>query len=471
METDNVPEKQEPQQAENKAPEVVQEPVAPVPAQESVPAKEPAAPASAQEPVMPDPDLPEELAFRKFYLGMVCLNAGVSGSPISKELDLRLDNKWPCVKILDYGLSCKEISMARKEDGLWRLSGTPASEGKIDLHIDYEVEKDEKTLKKDSLCIPLLNIKASPKSMWKNLPTDKNGEYFVEDQDKFLLLPEGKRLKSVVAASLRGRSHAHKGLFRDDSFKCCYLDDVDWYIVAVSDGAGSAEFSRKGSHIMCDTFVERASNLLRREDLANMFALSRCIPMKSDIEKKGQRIIWNAAYEGYKKIYEEAHAKERSIKKYACTFLGVLVKKIGQEYLVVSAYIGDGAIGMLSKGEFISLSTPDGGEQVGETRFATMPEIWGKTQEEQEKIMESRTLCSWIEDFDCLMSMTDGVSDPKFGTDNNLKKLELWEKLWQELKEDVINAKSESSRDDLLVKWLDFYEEGHHDDRTIALIY
>ena len=167
----------------------------------------------------------------------------------------------------------------------------------------------------------------------------------------------------------------------------------------------------------------------------------------------------------------EAHAKERSIKKYACTFLGVLVKKIGQQYLVVSAYIGDGAIGMLSKGEFISLSTPDGGEQVGETRFATMPEIWGKTQEEQEKIMESRTLCSWIEDFDCLMSMTDGVSDPKFGTDNNLKKLELWEKLWQELKEDVINAKSESSRDDLLVKWLDFYEEGHHDDRTIALIY
>ena len=86
-------------------------------------------------------------------------------------------------------------------------------------------------------------------------------------------------------------------------------------------------------------------------------------------------------------------------------------------------------------------------------------------------MMESRTRCLWVDDFDCLMGMTDGVSDPMFETDNNLKKLELWEKLWLELKENVINGKPESSRDDLLVKWLEFYKEGHHDDRTIALIY
>lgn len=450
METDNVPENQNPEnqelgQKENTAPDNVQEPV---------------------------PELPEELAFKKFYQSMACLNAGMCGSPISKKLDLRLHTSWePYIKIGGGGLSCKGVTLRLTEDGLWLLYGTPEKEGKINLQIDYRVEKDGEILKRASLSVPILNIEANPKSMWKNLPTDKNGEYFVEDQDKFLLLPEGNRLKTVVAASLRGRSHAHKGLFRDDSFKCCYLDDVDWYVVAVSDGAGSAEFSRKGSHVMCDTFVEKAGELLRRDDLANLFAQSCSTPMKADVEKKGRRIIWNAAYEGYRKIYEEARAKERNIKKYACTFLGVLIKRIGQEYFVVSAYVGDGAIAMLSKGALISLSTPDGGEQVGETRFATMPGIWGNTPEEQEKMMESRTRCLWVDDFDCLMSMTDGVSDPMFETDNNLKKLELWEKLWLELKENVINGKPESSRDDLLVKWLEFYKEGHHDDRTIALIY
>lgn len=62
--------------------------------------------------------------------------------------------------------------------------------------------------------------------------------------------------KDIVAASKRGRSHAHEGKARDDDFNIYHNDSNGWYIIAVADGAGSAKYSRKGSAVACETCVE-----------------------------------------------------------------------------------------------------------------------------------------------------------------------------------------------------------------------
>ncbi|MBK6609045.1 MAG: hypothetical protein IPG24_27085 [Leptospiraceae bacterium] len=65
--------------------------------------------------------------------------------------------------------------------------------------------------------------------------------------------------------------------------------------------------------------------------------------------------------------------------------------------------------------------------------------------------------------------MTDGISDPKFETDANLNDLSKWDSLWDELEKEGIFQSS--TPDKALLKWLDFWSQGNHDDRTITILH
>ena len=67
--------------------------------------------------------------------------------------------------------------------------------------------------------------------------------------------------------------------------------------------------------------------------------------------------------------------------------------------------------------------------------------------------------------------MTDGVTDPKFETDANLFKIEKWDDLWIDLSKEVDFKDDNESSADQLLKWLDFWSPGNHDDRTIAILF
>lgn len=91
----------------------------------------------------------------------------------------------------------------------------------------------------------------------------------------------------------------------------------------------------------------------------------------------------------------------------------------------------------------------------------------------------SRLRFSIEEDFTALLLMTDGVSDPMFETDNNLNNTDKWDELWDklhngfpedEIKGVVLSDDNEESQYQLL-KWLEFWSPGNHDDRTIAILY
>lgn len=90
-------------------------------------------------------------------------------------------------------------------------------------------------------------INQDPRKLWKNLPVDwdnmpepkyKNDDTQVE-YVKVEALTDGTPQKDIVAASKRGRSHAQEGKPRDDYFRMEHMDN-GWYIMAVADGAGSA---------------------------------------------------------------------------------------------------------------------------------------------------------------------------------------------------------------------------------------
>jgi serine/threonine protein phosphatase PrpC len=181
-------------------------------------------------------------------------------------------------------------------------------------------------------------------------------------------------------------------------------------------------------------------------------------------------IVAGAAHKAHSKIVEEAIAKERPIKNYATTFLLSMCKEFEFGWFVGAFWVGDGGIGIYRKEpqELKILGEPDSGEFAGQTRFLTMREIFGD---------RVRTRFEIVEDFTAVILMTDGITDPKFETDANLNSIEKWHELWSDLNgTNADNAKvdftdgNEQAADQLL-KWLDFWSPGNHDDRTIAILF
>jgi len=317
-------------------------------------------------------------------------------------------------------------------------------------------------------------VNPDPRSLWKDIPTDKNIKFYKEDYTcEYITVPENTKgpQKDIVAASKRGRSHAHEGKARDDEFKLFHNSDNGWYIIAVADGAGSAKYARKGSAVACDTSVEHCKQALSTptelEDA--IIALNQAEEGSSNrtISTLIYNIVGGAAHKAHRAILDTAKANEDQPRDYSTTLLLAICKKFDFGWFVASFWVGDGAMCIYDKErQYIKLlGSPDGGEYAGQTRFLTMKEIFTP-----ESIM-SRLKYSIEEDFSALMLMTDGISDPFFETDVNLNRIEKWNKLWGDIKSEVDLTDDNSEAQYQLLKWLDFWSPGNHDDRTIAILY
>ncbi|MDR2621991.1 MAG: protein phosphatase 2C domain-containing protein [Dysgonamonadaceae bacterium] len=334
-------------------------------------------------------------------------------------------------------------------------------------------------------------INPDPKSLWKNIPTPEDIEYYKPDSDKAFLKIESKieskclglkkteiARKDMVAASQRGRSHAIEGKPRDDDFALYFDNETEWYVMVVADGAGSAPFSRRGSQIACTTAKDICSKHLAKDGISDVLDLAINEYYKESLEKNRSdlyktlhsEVLAKAAWEAYSNIYNEAAEKQRKPKEYATTLLLSICKKFDFGWFVGAFWVGDGGIGIYRKEpqELKVLGEPDGGEFAGQTRFLTMPEIFSD---------RVRTRFEIVEDFTAVILMSDGVTDPKFETDANLNRIEKWNELWDDLNgNNEDNLKIDFSDDneqtaEQLLKWLDFWSKGNHDDRTIAILF
>jgi serine/threonine protein phosphatase PrpC len=364
-----------------------------------------------------------------------------------------------------------------------KIKGTPTEAGDHKITMKFKIKgyEDRSPLERQVIFI----INPDPKSLWKNIPTPEDIEYYKPDSDCKFVKIESKKAKSVdiarkdmVAASQRGRSHAIEGKPRDDDFALYFDDETEWYVMAVADGAGSASFSRKGSQIACQTTIEICKKQLAKDGISEVLdlAITEYSKEKSDKNRTDlykslhSEVLAKAAWQAYTDINTEAAGKERKTKEYATTLLVSICKKFDFGWFVGAFWVGDGGIGIYQKEpeSLKILGEPDGGEFAGQTRFLTMQEIFSD---------RVRTRFEIVEDFTAIILMTDGVTDPKFETDANLNRIEKWHALWNDLNgnnEDKAKVDFKDDNEqaaDQLLKWLDFWSKGNHDDRTIAILF
>lgn len=353
------------------------------------------------------------------------------------------------------------------------LSGTPAEAGEFDIILEFQLAGSvdgpwsRKTVK--------FIVNHNPKSLWKDEPSDREDPYWQPDE-AVDSADFGGHL--VLAASKRGRSHAHEGKFRDDAFHLACFQESGWGVIAVSDGAGASKYSRKGSVLACEAVGAYFAALPAEQwtvlDKAVKAYLAEANESsKRDLNALFPDMIGKAALDAQHAIRKEATLKAAEMKDYSCTLIFALVKRFPSHFVVASFWVGDGGIGLYQENHDTVhvLGEPDSGEYAGQTRFLTMSDIFTGHSYLQ------RIRFKAVENLTGLVLMTDGITDPKFQTDANLKNPAVWKALWDEIAGfGAPAAEGEAplepeARKAALLEWLDFWSPGNHDDRTIVILY
>jgi serine/threonine protein phosphatase PrpC len=339
-------------------------------------------------------------------------------------------------------------------------------------------------------------IAPDPRSLWQNLEVeDYDGYPMPHEAFDAKKIPETAKI--VLAASCRGRSHAHSAKPRDDSYAMNLDAKSGWNIVAVADGAGSAKYSRKGSKIACETVVndligflndsnvtafinQKDEFLLDWREKFNKNLSSPDFLSDNDYIKKLHLddIFYKIVYKAFENIYTESQNKKAVIRDYHTTLLFIAFKKLPCGYFFGSFWIGDGAMAIYkinNTDKVLVLGVPDSGEYAGQTRFLTMRE------EIKLELVKKRTRFGIIDDFEAIILATDGITDPFFPSEESVATEANWINFWDNtLKKgdsenlgcekvfDSTSTPEEKAQD--LRKWLDFWSKGNHDDRTILIV-
>lgn len=344
------------------------------------------------------------------------------------------------------------------------LSGTPMIPGDYVLEFGGLLNERPITVQAHLAVIP------DPRSLWIPEPSKFYDPFWKEDYD-CVLLSSGDLC--CVAASKRGRSHAQEGLFRDDDFRLWNGGPGGWSISVVADGAGSAKLSRRGSEIAVRTITEKLPRLLDKhlteqiDDLVDDW-LNKGEAADQRIRTQLYLSLTTAAFEAAKSVGQEASKLEKSASEYSTTLVLSAARKCSHGWFIAGFSIGDGgaAVFDLPSRIVVPLTQPDSGEFAGETRFLHSSEF-----EAGYEGLSERIFFDVRDDLTAIVTMTDGVTDPKFPTDAAFRDPEVWLKFWDEdLRTKVDLDRDNPNLDQELLNWLDFWSPGDHDDRTIAIM-
>ncbi|PPU64377.1 hypothetical protein XcodCFBP4690_09450 [Xanthomonas codiaei] len=276
----------------------------------------------------------------------------------------------------------------------------------------------------------------------------------------------------AIAASVRGRSHANAGSFREDDLAIATDRDARWLVCAVADGAGSAPLSRRGSELLTRHVVATLAAHLegvefwaRQQGLQwqhHADLLPRLQPrlldaMQASLASASQALLGHASLLG---VDEGALAS---------TLMLTAVRPCGAQSLVLSYWIGDGAAATydVDSGALQLLGQADAGEYSGQTRFFLSDALAGNTP----AAVQARMRCVWLPAGARVILMSDGVSDPKFGTERALQDPAHWQRWWQaDLAPPLSAVQDLAALPQALVEYLGFWYPGEHDDRTLLIL-
>jgi serine/threonine protein phosphatase PrpC len=360
------------------------------------------------------------------------------------------------------------------------------------------------------------NVK--PKDMWNDFEVKDDEGYPTPNKVSTCIKLEDID-KILVAASVRGRSHAHEGKPRDDNYFQNCDNPLGWKVVAVCDGAGSARFSRKGSQLASETSVNKFLELVKSNNynqylydyephlikwkdksvqkkvssesassLANDPTLKEILRIKQNL----CNLIYATVRESYASIHREVTSfnkdtdrlrklnikKQVSINEFNTTLLFTAFKKFSFGYFFISFSIGDGASVIFEPNKKTGiklLGIPDHGAYEGQTLFLTM-----LSEITPEKV-KKRTVFTLADDFEAVIMATDGISDPFFQSDDQFMSHKSWNDFYRHILKNgdssipanhhlFVKGTSTKTLEDSLLNWCNFYKSGFHDDRTILII-
>lgn len=345
------------------------------------------------------------------------------------------------------------------DDATQTIQGQPEIPEELTFSFQYCLHNETRTAQ----C--KINVIADPRSLWKVLEPEAGQPYAKPHTDQALLVLEDYKL---IAASRRGRSHEHGGTFRDDDFGLLQIEDSPWSVLVAADGAGSAGYSREGSRIAVEIVKSEFARYLTGTTIASLNAdveqwqIGSQEPETQAIANKLNQQFYHVYYEIYKSIIHqiELQASELGVaaKLFSTTLLVAVVYSQPNKNFISTFSVGDGAIAVYNDSSVRIMNVADGGEYAGQTKFLdrSIAQEFG-----------TRVKIGCFEAIDAVMVMTDGISDPLFETDVGLTQHERWKKLYTELdplmKTDVA--------DTALLEWMHFFTPGHHDDRTMAVLW
>lgn len=398
------------------------------------------------------------------------LNATV-GKPYETLLSFEKLN-WNGIS--GYGFKGLEEVGLRFDPATQLIMGTPKASGDHKISFLFRLEDEEEDTPFHEKSIPLI-INPDPKSLWKNLESNREDPYWKED-NVTVFAPLADR--HILVSSKRGRSHANIGSFREDDFAFADLTN-GWSIVVVADGAGSAKASRKGSAMACNGIVDYFSQEASAESMLEFDSILQQYQQENSPEtlKSLNRFVYNnlgkAAFQVHKSLHEFAKANSLTLKDLSTTLIFMLFKKYETGFAFLSFGVGDCPIAILGKdsSEVHLMNWLDVGEFGGGTRFITMPEIF------QNEKFATRFGFKLLDDFSYLVMMSDGIYDPKFAVESNLSNIKKWQAFFADLGgqneeaiEVVLNADNKEIQQQFS-QWMDFWSPGNHDDRTLAIVF
>lgn len=388
----------------------------------------------------------------------------IPNARVGQDYQARIQMQYPVkedVLICSESIKIPEDLGIVFDDQAQQLQGIPLQAGEFKLAFQY---KNNEAAQAWSSGEVTFIITADPRSLWQVNEPDINEPYQKAHSDHQLIQTEHFNL---AACSQRGRSHEHAGTFRDDDFLIARVAETDWSVLIVADGAGSASYSRQGSLLAVQSAAKTLTDYLEQYH-AHLDSLLLEWQVGSDDEmtksvaqqiyKDFHDTFYKTAQVAIETIEQEADLKQVAAKAYATTLLVAVVKQCEQKTFISTFWIGDGAIAVYAKDKVRLMGKPDGGEFAGQTRFLD------RSFAQQ---FASRVNIGYYDDCEAVILMTDGISDPRFETDAGLANHEKWQALWQEIEPQL----QQLHPDQALLEWSKFFSAGHHDDRTLAILW
>jgi len=256
---------------------------------------------------------------------------------------------------------------------------------------------------------------------------------------------------AFLGGSIRGKMHAHRGMWREDAFKWGYTDKFNF--IAVSDGAGSCKLSRIGSNLACTIAIES----LKKEFSDFTFAETEGnMPVQEDLLLIVSKLK-TAAQAAVTAIGAEALKRTVDIKQLSSTLLLTIATQWKEYSLVAGLQVGDGVMAVWEGNEDLKptiLGNADHGERSGETMFLTTNNV--------ENTLGNRVRFTLKKNLNCIAVMTDGISDDYFPEEERIIDL------FNNIDEKVL--KTEEPKDSLS-EWISYNKIDSYDDRTVVLFH